>query len=131
MNPASLACLWPRHGWVSENLLASFTKTVTGIADKANLKLKMQKKGFRKGFVWFDDECMKAKKLLSVLNREIQVNPNSAELRERCFLQNKKYRNLISTKKRQHRDQIISDLEMNKNDGKKFWKLLDKLKSED
>ena len=115
----------------SENLLSSFTKTVSEIADKAKLKVKKQKKGRKKGFVWFDDECIKAKKDLNALSRELQLNPKSVDLRQKCFFQNKKYRNTIRTKKRQHRNQVMSDLAINRNDGKKFWKLLDKLKAED
>ena len=46
----------------TEKLLLSFTKTVTEIADKANLKVKKQKKGMQKGFVWFD-ECVQRQKI--------------------------------------------------------------------
>ena len=46
----------------TENLLLCFTKTVSEIASKANLKVKKHKKSIKKGFVWFDDECAKAKK---------------------------------------------------------------------
>ena len=81
--------------------------------------------------MWFDGECAKAKKELNKLNRELQLNPHSAILRQKCFIENKKYKNLIRTKKRQHRDKIIADMDISKNDSKKFWKLLDKLKAED
>ena len=46
----------------TEELLLRFTKTVSEIAEKANLKVKKQKKSTKKGFIWFDDECAKAKK---------------------------------------------------------------------
>ena len=115
----------------TENLLSSFTKTFSDIANKAKLKVKKQKKVLNNGFVWFDDECKKAKKDLSTLNRELQLNPHSADLRQRSFFQNKKYRNLLRSKKRQHRNQIMTDMALSKNDSKKFWKLLDKLKAKD
>ena len=115
----------------TEKLLLFFTKNVTEIANKANLKVKKKKKGMKNGFVWFDDECAKAKKDLSKLNKELHDNPHSAALRQKCFVANKKYKNLLRTKKRQHRDEIIGDMNISKNDSKKFWRLLDKLKAED
>ena len=115
----------------TEELLLRFTKTVSEIAEKANLKVKKQKKSTKKGFIWFDDECAKAKKDLKILNKELQLDPHSATSRQKCFFANKKYKNLLRTKKRQHRNQIICDMSISKNDSKKFWKLLDKLKAED
>ena len=77
----------------TEKLLLCFTETVTEIAKKANFKVKKQKKGLKKGFVWFDDECAKTKKDLSKMNKELHSNPHSAALRQKCFLANKKYKN--------------------------------------
>ena len=71
------------------------------------------------------------KKYLSKLNKELHSNPHSAALRQKCFFANKKYKNLLRTKKRQHKNEIISDMNISKNDSKTFWKLLDKLKAED
>ncbi len=115
----------------TQTLLSSFTKTITEIAGRAKLKIKKQKRDLGGGFVWFDDEGRGAKKDLCALNKKLQLEPQSVDLRQRAFFQHKKYRNLLRTKKRQHRDRIINDMALSRGDSRKFWRLLDRLKARD
>ena len=115
----------------TEGLLSSFTKTISEIANRAKLRVRKHRGGQNDGFAWFDDECRRAKGDLGKLNRELQLDPHSADLRQRSFFEHKKYKKMLRSKKRQHKNQIIADMALSKNDSKIFWKLLDRLKAKD
>ena len=77
---------------------------------------------------WFDLECQKSKKALKGIAGKLKHNPHDVALRENLFVNKKKFRNLIRTKKREYKKSIIDKMHLTKSrDTKLFWKLLKKL----
>ena len=112
----------------TENILSTFTNTITTAVHKAQIKKKGQK---TKKSIWYDNECIRAKNELNKLSNQLKKQPYDVELRQGVFLQKKKYLKLVRNKKRKHKEQVVKDMALNRKNSKMFWKLLGRLKEND
>ena len=80
-------------------------------AAKQSLKIvKQNKKSKRNSQFWFDNECSRARKNLNRLSHRTHKNPLDEQTRLQYLLTRSQYKQLLRTKKLQHRDNKIDEL---------------------
>lgn len=72
--------------------------------------VKHNKKSKRNSQLWFDNECSRARKNLNRLSYRTHKNPLNEQTRLEYLLIRSQYKQLLRTKKLQHRDNIIDEL---------------------
>ena len=100
------------------------------VADSAKIK-KSQRSQKTRGQTppWFDKTCRDIKNQIALLGKEIRKKPSNSELKNKLSQLKRSLKQNIRKNKREFKRTIIEQLNWNKTQSKKFWKLLDKLEN--
>ena len=79
---------------------------------------------------WFSENCNIMSRDLKNMASNMKGNPHCKDLHSRYFQLRKKYKKLLKAQKRNYRDSLLNELhELQSNDPKEFWNILEKLKN--
>ena len=113
-----------------QGLTTKITDVLIETCDKAGIKPKKQKQGDKSHEPWFDKECEDLKNSIKRKCRKLRKTQKDKALHNNILNDNKLLKKLIKRKKEEYRLGIIQDMNLKKGDQKLFWKLLDKLQTQ-
>ena len=97
-------------------------------AEKCNLKKKKARSDKNTSAPWFDNECENVKREVRNIGNQLKLNPCDQNVRTKLYKQKRSFKNLIKSKKRQFKHNVLKQMTDKKNkDQKFFWKMLKKI----
>ena len=100
----------------------------TGTRDKKHQRKKSGNQG-RGKHIWFNQECRKLKNGLKHICKVLNKNPTDGSIRSQFYSTRKKYKDLISRKKREFERIRIEKMELSAHKGKDFWNDFKKIRN--
>ena len=110
------------------DMRSQFTNTLLKIADIAGIKpIRKRKSKKDNNPLWFDRQCRVTKNRLRHQANLVKKHPYNTNQRIKLFEEKRKFKSLVRKKKRQYKEDTITNMTLNRKNGRKFWKLVDKL----
>jgi exonuclease III len=115
-------------------IIENLNKIIHEVADNSIRKVNVNKKKKKKRMSykkWFDHDCESYRKSLKKLGSRLQRSPGEHYTRVAFYREKKAYKKLLKFKRREYRQNLISQLEvLSEKSPKTYWKLLSELKNE-
>ena len=116
-----------RESFDANELAKTITNTILEASKKCNLKKRRQNKK-TKTKPWFDEVCSDIKQRMNDLGKKLRCDRGNNDLRNEIFELKKRLKKTVRKKKRQHKTNILKEIEhCTVTDQKKYWKLLGQL----
>ena len=110
------------------DMRTQLTNALLKIADSAGIKpMRTRKLKNNKDPLWFDRQCRITKNNLRHQANLVKKDPHNTNQRIKLFEEKRKFKSLVKKKKMQYKEDTIKNMTLNRKNGRKFWKLLDKL----
>ena len=115
----------------ANELVKEIKNSILEASNKCNLKKKTKNKKVRLK-PWFDKECVDIKRKVRELGKKLRCDKGDENLRYELFEMKKRLKKSVRSKKRQHKKNILNEMEQctDKNQ-KKYWKLLQKFEQKE
>ena len=114
------------------NVVDQLNHVLLQTAEKAKIKTKKYTGHFSsKQPPWFDKHCTELQKEIKTLGKNIKINPTNSDLKFELTRLKRELKRTVRKNKDVHKTEILQNMNINRKNSRKFWKLLDKLEGKE
>ena len=110
------------------SIVNPLTEALLKAAEKAGVKRKTHVRSISSTDPpWFDFTCKQIKSAIKSVAKNVRRDPKNQDLKNELGKLKKQLKKTVKRKKKVYQEEILKKMNLNRKDGKQFWKLLEKI----